>query len=159
MEDKGLAKANALFVNKKERLFKNASKIKKLSDYEDFTCHATPDVFQIDMKGEGNPNDFIDLTPQEYAKRIRNSSAYKGGDIRIISCKAGAKKDGAAQQLADELGVIVLAPTETVNVDDDGNIFLTDNDILAEMWYYASKEERKNFRETGEWIRFKPRRK
>ena len=106
---KGLAKANALFVNNNERLFWNASKIKKLPDYEDFTCHATPDVFQIDLVGKGDEKDFIDISPQEYAKRIKNSSAYKGG-----------------------------------------NIFLTDNDILAQMWY--ASDDKKSFRETGRWI-------
>jgi len=157
MKVKGLAKANALFVNKNERLFINASKIKKLPDYEDFTCHATPDVFQIDLVGEGREEEFIDLSPQEYAKRIKNSTVYNGGKIRIISCQAGAKEDGAAQQLSDALGVDVLAPTEIVNVDDDGNIFLTDNDILAQMWY--NSDEKDSFHETGSWKVFHPRKK
>ena len=81
----------------------------------------------------------------------------KGGDIRIISCRAGAKTDGAAKQLADELGVNVLAPTETVNIDEKGRVFITDNEFLAEMWYEA--EDKSMFTETGKWIVFKPKRR
>ena len=152
----GLAKANALFVNKNERLFKNASKITKLPEWEDFTCHATPDYFEIDLVGLGAPEDYIKLTPKEYAQRIRNSTAYKGVKIRIISRQAGAKENGAAHQLADELGVDVLAPTETVNVDEDGRIFLSNNDVLAEMWYTATEAEKHMFHETGVWVVFSP---
>lgn len=152
-----LATANALFVNKKELLYKNAQRIIPIEDYEDFTCHANPDAFEIDLVGNGNEKDFIELTPEEYAERIKNSSAYQGGNVRLISCRAGAKKDGAAQRLANALSKNVMASTEKVRVDEDGNIFLTDNDILAEIWYYASKEERATFHQTGSWITFKPK--
>jgi len=79
------------------------------------------------------------------------------GPIRIISCQACAKADGAAQQLSDELGVKVLAPTESVFVDEKGRMFVSDNNILAEMWHDASDEEKAKIKETGKWIEFKPR--
>lgn len=82
---------------------------------------------------------------------------YSGGNIRIISCQAGAKPNGAAQRLANELQAVVLAPTETVNVDENGKMFVSDNDILAEIWYYSSEEERGKISDTGTWIEFKPR--
>ena len=150
-----LAKANNIFLNPNEKLFRYAPKVKKLKGFEDFTCHATPDVFQIDLVGEGNPADFIDLSPEEYAERIKNSKGYHGGDIRIISCSAGAKDDGAAQRLADALGVRVLAPTETVNMDEDGLMFLSDNDVLADMWYES--EDKSKYKETGYWKIFEPK--
>lgn len=84
----------------------------------------------------------FNLTPKEYADRIRNSRQYKGGDIRIISCGAGAKENGAAKQLAEELGVRVCAPTETVNVDEEGRMFITDNMTLAEMWHETSDKSK-----------------
>lgn len=147
--------ANGLFVNKTEKLHRYAKKIVPLEGYEDFTCHADPDSFYIDLAGEGREEDFFKLTPEEYAERIKASSTYKGGNVRIISCQAGAKKDGAAQRLADALKVNVYAPTETVHVTEKGEIFLSDNEILAEIWYNES--DRSVIKQTGEWKVFKPR--
>lgn len=152
-----MAKANARFVNKHDKLYEYAERIKKLPDYEDFTCHANPDVFEIDLVGKGNREDYIQISPEEFATRIKNSTAYKGGKVRIISCQAGAKPDGAAQKLANELNVDVLAPTEEVNVDEYGNIFVSDNEILAEMWYNSNNKD--EFHETGEWKVFSPQNK
>lgn len=151
----GRVEANGLFVNKSEVLFKNAKQVKPVKGYEDFTCHADAYNFFIDMKGSGKDEDNFKLTPAEYAEAIRNSPTYKGGNVRILSCQAGAKKDGAAQKLADALGVNVLAPTEVVNIAENGEVFLSDNDILADLWYNAS--DREKIKETGKWVVFKPR--
>lgn len=147
--------ANGLFVNKTEKLHRYAKNIQPIDGYEDFTCHADADSFYIDLGGKGKEEDFFKLTPEEYAERIKASNTYKGGNIRIISCQAGAKKDGAAQRLADALNVAVYAPTETVHVTENGEIFISDNDILAEMWYNES--DRSVIKETGTWKLFKPR--
>lgn len=154
----GKVEANGRFVNKNERLYEYATRIPPIEGYEDFTCHADPDKFYIDLKGNGSAEDFVELTAEEFAEAIRNSKSYSGGNIRIISCQAGAKKDGAAQRLANELNVNVYAPTEIANIDENGNIFVSDNDILAELWYHASQEERKKLKETGEWRVFEPKR-
>lgn len=146
---------NGLFVNKTEKLYRYAKNIPPIDGYEDFTCHADPDSFYIDLVGEGRDEDFFKLTPEEYAVRIKNSTTYQGGNIRIISCQAGAKKDGAAQRLADALNVNVYAPTETVHVTEKGEIFVTDNEILAEIWY--NEDDRSSIKQTGEWKVFKPR--
>lgn len=50
-----------------------------------------------------------------------------------------------------------MAPTESVFVDQDGRTFVTDNDVLAEMWFMADEDEKSNFKETGEWKIFKPK--
>lgn len=147
--------ANGLFVNRTEKLHRYAKKIPPIDGFEDFTCHADADKFYIDLGGLGKDEDFFELTPEEYAERIKASSSYKGGNIRIISCQAGAKKDGAAQRLANALNVDVYAPTETVHVTENGEIFISDNDILAEMWYNES--DRNVIKETGTWRLFKPR--
>ena len=149
-----LTDANGRFVNKKDLLYKNAANIKPIKGYEDFTCHADADNFLIYM----DDGSTYTMPPEEYAERIRNSSTYKGGNIRIISCQSGAKEDGAAQKLADALGVNVYAPTEIANVSDTGNIFLSDNDSLADLWY-NNGEEKSGFKETGEWKVFKPRKR
>ena len=150
-----MADANGRFVNNTEKLYRYAAKIKPIEGFEDFTCHADPDNFFIDLTGKGNEEDYLLMSPEEYAKHIKESSVYKGGNVRIISCRAGAKADGAAQRLADALERNVYAPTETVHVDENGEMFLADSDILAEMWYYSSDKE--TFKQHGQWLLFKPR--
>lgn len=155
IKTEGIEKANAIFVHKNDKLAEYAKNIEPIEGFDDFTCHATPDYFEIDTVGNGDSKDYVKYSPKEYADIIKNSKSFTGGSIRIISCQAGAKEDGAAQILADELGVIVRAPTETVSVDQDGRMFISDNDILAEMWFEA--EDKSMIKETGTWIDFIPR--
>ena len=149
-----LTDANGRFVNKNDMLFRNAANIEPIEGYEDFTCHADPDSFTIYM----DDDTAYTMTPEEYAERIRNSTTYNGGNIRIISCQSGAKEDGAAQKLSDALGVNVYAPTETVFVSESGKMFLSDNDKLAWLWY-NNGEDKSGFKETGKWKVFKPRKR
>lgn len=151
----GKIEANGLFVNKTEALFRYAKNIPPIDGYEDFTCHADPDNFLIDMIGNGKDEDFFVMSPEEYAEAIKNSQTYKGGNVRIISCQAGAKPNGSAQRLANALGVDVYAPTEIVNIAENGEMFISDNDILADLWYNAP--DRSAIKETGKWIVFHPK--
>ena len=155
IKTEGIEKANAIFVHKNDKLAEYAKNIEPIEGFDDFTCHATPDYFEIDTVGNGDSKDYVKYSPKEYADIIKNSKSFTGGSIRIISCQAGAKEDGAAQILSDELGVVVRAPTETVSVDQDGRMFISDNDILAEMWFEA--EDKSTIKETGTWIDFIPR--
>lgn len=45
-----------------------------------------------------------------------------------------------------------MAPSEIVNVNSNGDIFLSDNRIIAEMW-----DNGEQVPETGKWLVFKPR--
>ena len=45
-----------------------------------------------------------------------------------------------------------MAPTEKVWVDQDGEIFISDSDTLADMWYNGE-----NVRATGSWKLFVPK--
>ena len=146
-----LAKASALYVSKDDPLYEYAPKIKPIDGYDDFVCHATPDAFLI-YSGEEE----IVMSAKEYAEHIRLSSRFNNKPIRIISCQSREKPDGAAQQLANELGVNVLAPTEVVNVDEDGRMFNSNNDVLAELWHDAPEDEKDRFEKTGQWIVFEP---
>ena len=57
----GKAEANGRFLNKSEKLYRYAPMIKPIDSFEDFTCHADPYSFYIDMVGEGKEKDFIEL--------------------------------------------------------------------------------------------------
>lgn len=46
----------------------------------------------------------------------------------------------------------VLAPTEAVYVNENGEMLITDNDSLAILWDMGV-----NVKDTGSWVTFKPR--
>ena len=146
-----VVKASAFFVGKDDLLYEHAQRIKPLEGYDDFVCHATPDTFLIYSGGEE-----IQMPASEYAEHIKASSSFHNRPIRIISCQAGAKPDGAAQQLANEVGQNVLAPTEEVSVDEDGRMFVSNNDVLAELWLEADDDIKQYIKETGKWVVFEP---
>lgn len=148
----GIIKLSSKFVNPTDPLYTNSNKIKPVKGYGDIIIHGSPDSLLINgLNGEQ-----WEYGAKEAAEMIRNSREFHGQPIRLVSCQTGAKKNGIAQQIADELGVEVMAPTEIANVDIDGEIFLSDNGELAEIWNTSSAEERKNIRQTGEWKVFKP---
>ena len=58
----------------------------------------------------------------KFADILKDDPNYHGGDIRLISCEAGAEDGFAAQNLANYLGVNVLAPSDVVIVYPDGTM-------------------------------------
>lgn len=153
-DNSNTARLSSIFVNSNDQLSQNAKKIKPLEGYSDIIMHGSP----TELLAYDNDGAELLYSAKEAAELIRNSREFCGKPIRLIACQAGALKDGIAQQLADELGVNVLAPTEIVNVDIFGNIFISDNDILFGIWNQSSSEERIKIRQTGKWVEFKPRR-
>ena len=63
-----------------------------------------------------------DVSPAELARLIQDSGKFSGGPIRLIACSSGMEEDGAAQQLANILGVPVWAPLGIVFHDKYGNL-------------------------------------
>ena len=138
------------FINPNESLYKNADKIKPIEGYDDIVYHGSPEGLIIN----GMDNEEWIYTAKEAAEMIRNSKGFSGRSIRLISCQTGANGIySVAQQIADELGVEVMAPTETVTVEPiEGKMFVSDNDILTRLWIRGE-----NVVETGKWVIFKPR--
>lgn len=137
------------FVNKRDRLHRYAKKVPPLSEYTDVAIHATADNFLIYT----NDKEELTYSAKEVAEFLKLSKGYKSGEkIRLIACEAGRKEDGVAQQLANELGVSVLAPTEKIWVNQDGEFFISDSDTLAEIWY-----NREKVKGTGTWKTFTPK--
>ena len=97
------------------------------------------------------------MSPHLLAEVIRHNKFYKGQEVRLLSCstgQVGANGLCFAQKLANAMGINVYAPTEIVNIDENGEVFVSDNDILAEIWYNA--DDRSKIKETGKWILFRP---
>ncbi len=108
--------------------------------FEDVFIHSDAARFFITNKyGEQTA-----FHPMEIAEILRKSENYKGGNIRLCSCEAGSDPNGAAQQLADALGVDVKAPNRLLFLDNRGNITIADD--VEDVGTY------------GDWVIYKPRR-
>jgi hypothetical protein len=132
--------ASPSFFHSSEDISKYAKNIKPLKGYEDVTIHATSTEFWLQDK----VGKWYKLSPKQFAKRIRQSPNYYGGKIRLIACNSAEKGvgTGAAQELADELGVQIMAPTDKVWIWDDGRLNVGVDE----------------FTPTGTWIIITPRR-
>jgi hypothetical protein len=71
------------------------------------------------LRGDG----WAEISHRTLAQFIERAPAYSGGPVRLIACEAGACSTGLAQNLANKLGVEVLAPTEKAYVDAAGNFW------------------------------------
>ncbi|MBD5080275.1 MAG: hypothetical protein HDT44_00735 [Ruminococcaceae bacterium] len=126
-----------------------------MEGYTDIVCHGSPDELLI----YGLDGEEWSYSAKEAANIIRNSKEYDGKAVRLISCSTGKGENCIAQQIADELGVNVLAPNEIISVDVNGEMFISDNDVLVDLWNEGTEDERKQIHTTGKWIIFKPRKK
>ena len=137
-----ILKLGIRYLNKNDELFINAKKIKPLEGFEDIVTHGDPIslVFKDADGGESN------VSAEEFVNILMNDPNYKGGNIRLIACQVAADGGNIPRYIAQRLNVTVLAPTETVNVDFDGNMILADND-----------EDARSGIETGRWIYFEPK--
>lgn len=136
-----LARQGNTYVTKTERLASYAKKIKPYKDYTDIVGHGDP--YSMIWKDADGHESIV--TAKEFADILEKGGIYKGGKIRLIACQTGAGSGIVPTYLAKRFNTEVLAPTEIVNVDFDGNMILANSKIDAKMGI-----------ETGEWIRFGP---
>lgn len=95
----------------------------RLDGYHDVIVHGNDKGFFMPGRKNAAGVDFPpgEVHPSHIVEAIRNNPSYKGERIRLISCHTGRVRDGtadvpAAQQLANELGVPVMAPTDEVGI-------------------------------------------
>lgn len=139
--NKESAKASIIYLNKMDKLFEYAKRIKPLDGFEDIVVHGNPYGFTF-RNADGKEET---ISAEEFCELIKNNPNYKGGNIRLISCQVGYGDGIVPQYIADKLGVIVLAPTEIVTVFSDGEMIVANSDYDAKMGI-----------ETGDWIPFEP---
>ena len=136
-QDIGFATAASTFANSKDRLYQNSKSIVPINGYEDVVVHG--DMYGFVFKNIDGVESVVSV--REFASILKESGLYRGGDIRLISCETGKKGAVAAQGLADELGVNVLAPTDVVYVYPDGKMIVSSD----------------GYTNDGEWVIFEPR--
>jgi len=102
----------------------NQRNLHPITGYHDVFTHGSPTSVTDDL-GE-------DLTAKELAEIIRASGQWDGKEaIRLVSCETGSGP--FAQELADELGVPVLAPLKKVCSSNSGKNLMESGDKVAEM--------------------------
>lgn len=141
------------YVNHSDQLYKNLLNVTPINGYEDFAVHGVPEESMVEY--ETTSGESTRYTAKELAVMIREDPEYKGGNVRLLSCGAGSLRSKFAQELADELGKEILAPTETLWVAEEGQMFISDSEILARMWYNNGEIDNR-FKSTGYWKPFKP---
>lgn len=112
-----------------------SQKIPAKDGYTDVVIHGTPNSFAVLHNGKW---EYIDQ--RSLATYLKNNIGYSGGPVRLISCSTGADPNGIAQQLANKLGVNVLAPTDTLYVYPNGSMTIGSTPTSN----------------TGSWVEFYP---
>lgn len=137
----GILKLGLRYVNKNDMLFKNAEKIKPIDGFEDVVTHGDP-ISLIFKNADGLESN---VSAEEFVSILTKDPNYHGGNIRLIACQTAANGGYIPKYVAKNMDITVIAPTETVVVDSDGNMILANDDEDARMW-----------NETGEWLVFEP---
>ena len=76
----------------------------------------------FDVIGHGTPTDVSGLSPSELAARIESNPGWGGQNVRLLSCSTGCPTGTYAQELSNDLGVTVQAPTTDFYVSSRGGI-------------------------------------
>jgi hypothetical protein len=68
-----------------------------------------------DVIGHGSPNDLAGMSASELAGKLPS-----GQNVRLLSCQTGCPSGTFAQDLANEMGVRVMAPTTDIGASGSG---------------------------------------
>nr|WP_242631023.1 hemagglutinin repeat-containing protein [Variovorax paradoxus] len=114
----------------------NAAKwLKPEPGYYDVVIHGNAESAMILRNGE-----WIKVDQRALATYIGKQSDYSGGAVRLASCSTGSCSTAYAQDLANKLGVTVMAPTDLLFVYPNGVVVIGPN----------------SWTNTGSWQVFKP---
>ena len=107
------------YVSSSDDISRYAKNIKPIAGFEDVVIHGNETGFEIRDK---NGITAAEYTPREFAEILRSDPNYHGGNIRLISCNTGSEGAIAANALAKQLGINILAPTDVVVIYPDGKL-------------------------------------
>jgi RHS repeat-associated protein len=124
---------------------KNVARIPGKSGYYDVTVHGSPQGFGRSHDGG------VTITPAQLAKMIKKQGDYlPNTKVRLLACRSGEVGGTAAQELANRLGVKVMAPTTDIRFGRDR--FELSNKIDKGKFAFPEYQY-------GEWRTFKPQKK
>lgn len=99
-------------------IYQYADRVPPIPGMLDVVLHGTKDTFYF-FRGETK----VEVTHGSLALYILKSGR-PFERIRLISCETGAHTKGAAQHLANKLGVDVYAPTDKIHIGEDGSLVI-----------------------------------
>ncbi|MGN6634114.1 MAG: putative T7SS-secreted protein [Oryzihumus sp.] len=114
-----------------------ARNVRPLEGHYDVAAHGN----ELQVQVHGAEGQAQRLGADQLAKLIVEQPDYDGGPVRLLSCFTGSSPTGIAQQLADQLGVNVVAPSSKLWMWDTGRM------AIGLEWELND----------GEWLTFTPR--
>ena len=117
-----------------------AKKVKKEPGYTDVAVHGSPNSISVFRKTANGEQEIV-LDQRRLAKFLKHDKVYSGGKIRLLSCKTGTETGTFAQNLANKLGVVVRAPSDTLHIYPNGKMVIGPNATTN----------------SGKWIDYYPR--
>lgn len=109
--------AQSNFMAPGEQFAANAAKTEPLEGYHDVIVHGSPTEFAASPQGPT-------FGPKNLASLIQGDTGYSGGPVRLLSCSTGADGATAAQEVSNELGVEVRAPSDTLWATGTGELII-----------------------------------
>lgn len=95
---------------------KYAKNVKSIDGYTDVFIHGRPSGTTFAVLHDGR---WVDMSHRQLATWLGHQGVK--GDVRLISCYSGMLDTGSvAQNLANKLGVKVMAPTNAITVHPNG---------------------------------------
>lgn len=101
-----------------------AKKVKKEPGFTDVAVHGSPDNITVFRKNANGSEEAITLDQRRLAKFLKADKGYTNGKIRLLSCKTGDDKGAFAQNLANKMGVVVRAPSDTLHIWPNGKMII-----------------------------------
>ncbi|MBQ6637802.1 MAG: hypothetical protein IJH82_04015 [Lachnospiraceae bacterium] len=117
-----------------------AKRVKKEPGYTDVAIHGSPNSVSVFRKTATGEEEII-LDQRRLAKYLKHDKGYSGGKIRLLSCKTGIETGTFAQNLANKMGVVVRAPSDTLHIYPNGKMVIGPD----------------KYTNSGHWIDYYPR--
>lgn len=107
-----------------------------MAGYTDVIVHGAPP----NQVGVVHNGEWVYLNHRSLANYLKQDAGYTGGAIRLLSCVTGSTKNGFAQNLANKMGVEVMAPSDTIWAFRNGRLTIG----------------QQKYDNTGQWVIFRP---
>ena len=115
-------------------------KVKKEPGFTDVAIHGNENSVSVFRKNPLGDDVEIVLDQRRLARFLKHDKGYSGGNVRLLSCRTGSENGTFAQNLANKLGVVVRAPSDTLYIYPWGKMVIGPN----------------QFTNTGKWVDYYP---
>jgi RHS repeat-associated protein len=145
----GTAKAESkqvsTFFNPEDRLNDLVPRTRRAPGYHDVWIHGSPNSVSPSMADAESGGASV-VNHRVLAQMLEQDPNYTGGPIRLCSCQTGAPTGSFAQDLANKMGVEVMAPNGYLWVFDNGRMSVGRPGALLRRKVYFG----------GRWLTFQP---